>query len=110
MNKRIVFSFLLVLIAAVILIASLYDIINNKGWTTAIFVAYGLLLLPILGMMISTRKTTHEDQGQPADERQFRCPACKETFQVLIPPNQTAFNHICPHCGYFGSITLPTYQ
>jgi len=110
MNKTRTLLLTFAILAVAILLISFYDIFNDKGWRIAIFIAYGILALPLIGMVVTSRRTSLSAKPVAIStvERRFRCPSCQGTFQLSIPTDQTAFHHVCPHCGHQGTITIPS--
>ena len=102
-GRRLFLASFVMLLAIVIFAASIYDIVHEKGWIVGVFLLYGLLLVPLLALVLSTRRKPLAVTS--ATEKQFRCPSCRQTFRMSILPEKPVFTHACPHCGYVGSVS-----
>lgn len=98
-------------LSIVVFALSLYDIFNDQGWTIMILALYGVLFVPLINIVLTTRleSSSHPTKAISPAEKQFRCPSCHQTFSVAIPATRpVSFTHVCSKCGYLGTISLGT--
>ena len=111
MTKRQLIIILLAVCALGIFAFSIYDIANDKGWTLMTFLFYALILVPLVSIFFASRTDVTPTPTTPpvlvSNEKQFRCPSCHQAFSTSVPTMRpVSFTHVCPKCGYLGTITL----
>ena len=107
---------LMVTLAVVVFLVSLWDIVSAEDWMQPILAIESILLIltVVLVYLVFTQKSkltlSTPRYEQPVDRslKHFQCPRCNGIFPVKrsYEDSQQSFRLTCPDCGYSGRVSV----
>ena len=104
----------IIILSFVILILSLWDLMNHQEWTQRILAIYGILIILVFVLIfLRTKKPTDTINIREFEKtlqgklQHFKCPNCNGIFAIKKSKqeNKKPFSLTCPDCGNIGKIS-----
>ncbi|HER45552.1 MAG TPA: hypothetical protein ENO12_01905 [Thermoplasmatales archaeon] len=104
----------IIIFAFLVLIFSLWDILNNEQWLERIIALYGILIILCVLFLVSKEKKQPSvaktvdafEQSLKGKLQHFKCPSCGGIFAIKKSKqnNKKPFILTCPDCGMTGTV------
>jgi len=115
-NNQIILFTLMIILSFIVLLVSIWDVIDEKEWIIGIAVSYAILLIITIILIVIPKQKKPVESTDIVEEFEkelegklyhFKCPECDGIFAVKKSKsnNKKPFTLTCPDCGAVGRIS-----